>query len=256
MSLPSFPNVDPPIQREDAVNQILSSIAMEELGLSHILNAEGEKMQYILGTLPGLSGPAATVEDVLNANESVRGLLETAVQNQIFLKGKMQGALDASPMRGPTGPTGPTGPAGPTGPTGPNVTATNAYAASTKGAAFTVLMSGTNVALPDAQTLSPDITVNGANDTFTVAESGRYRVSYNINSVTPLTLGARLMVDGTEIEASNVMPQTAPLSRLSNDFLVDLPAGAKVSLQVYGYAGLVTLLPNSIGASLSMVRLS
>ena len=85
MSLPSFPNVDPPIRREDAVNQILSSIAMEELGLSHILNAEGEKMQYILGTLPGLSGPAATVEDVLNANESVRGLLETAVQNQLFL---------------------------------------------------------------------------------------------------------------------------------------------------------------------------
>ena len=118
MSLPSFPNVDPPIQREDAVNQILSSIAMEELGLSHILNAEGEKMQYILGTLPGLSGPAATVEDVLNANESVRGLLETAVQNQLFLKGKMQGALDASPMRGPTGPTGPTGPQGPAGPAG------------------------------------------------------------------------------------------------------------------------------------------
>jgi len=106
MSLPSFPNVNPPIQREDAVNQILSSIAMEELGLSHILNAEGEKMQYILGTLPGLSGPAATVKDVLSANESVRGLLETAVQNQIFLKGKMQGALDASPMQGPTGPTG------------------------------------------------------------------------------------------------------------------------------------------------------
>ena len=41
MSLPSFPNVDPAIQREDAVNQILSSIAMEELGMSHILNAEG-----------------------------------------------------------------------------------------------------------------------------------------------------------------------------------------------------------------------
>ena len=48
MSLPSFPVVNPPIEREDAVNQILSSIAMEELGLSHILNAEGEKLQYIL----------------------------------------------------------------------------------------------------------------------------------------------------------------------------------------------------------------
>ena len=118
MSMPSFPNVDPPIQREDAVNQILSSIAMEELGLSHILNAEGEKLQYILGTIPGLSGPPATVSEVLAANESVRGLLETAVQNQLFLKAKMQGALTASPMQGPAGPTGPTGPAGATGATG------------------------------------------------------------------------------------------------------------------------------------------
>lgn len=109
MSLPSFPTVDPPIGREDAVNQILSSIAMEELGLSHILNAEGEKLQYILGTLPGLSGPPATVSDVLAANESVRSMLETAVQNQLFLKAKMQGALTASPMQGPTGATGATG---------------------------------------------------------------------------------------------------------------------------------------------------
>lgn len=105
--MPSFPVVDPPIDREDAVNQILSSIDMEELGLSHILNAEGEKLQYILGTLPGLSGPPATVSDVLAANESVRDLLEATVQNQIFLRAKMQGALEASQMQGATGPTGP-----------------------------------------------------------------------------------------------------------------------------------------------------
>lgn len=36
-------------------------------------------MQYILGTLPGLGGPAAAVQDVLNANENVRGLMESAV---------------------------------------------------------------------------------------------------------------------------------------------------------------------------------
>lgn len=118
MSLPSFPVVNPPIEREDAVNQILSSIAMEELGLSHILNAEGEKLQYILGTLPGLSGPPATVSDVLAANESVRSMLETAAQNQLFLKAKMQGALTASPMQGPTGATGATGATGPTGAVG------------------------------------------------------------------------------------------------------------------------------------------
>ena len=134
MSLPSFPNVDPPIQQENAVNQILSSIALEELGLSNILNAEGEKLQYILGTLPGLSGPAAAVEDVLSANESVRDLLKTAVQNQLFLKSKMQEALEASPMRGPAGPTGPAGPAGAAGATGAAGTAGPAGAAGAAGA--------------------------------------------------------------------------------------------------------------------------
>lgn len=138
MSLPSFPVVNPPIEREDAVNQILSSIAMEELGLSHILNAEGEKLQYILGTLPGLSGPPATVSDVLAANESVRSMLETAAQNQLFLKAKMQGALTASPMQGPTGATGPTGASGPTGATGPNLTSTAGFAANTQGSSVLV----------------------------------------------------------------------------------------------------------------------
>ena len=44
VSLPGFPKVDSPVERVDAVNQILSSIAMQELGRSRILNAEGEKL--------------------------------------------------------------------------------------------------------------------------------------------------------------------------------------------------------------------
>lgn len=122
MSQPSFPET-PDVTREDVINQILSSVAMEELGLSHIINAEGEKLQYILGTIPGLAGPAATIEDLLDANESVQNLLQSASYNQLFLKSKMQQALASSEMAGPTGATGPTGPAGdpggPTGPTGP-----------------------------------------------------------------------------------------------------------------------------------------
>lgn len=119
MSQPSFPDT-PDVSRDDVVNQILSSIAMEELGLSHIINAEGEKLQYILGTLPGLTGPAATIEDLPSANESVQSLLQSASYNQLFLKSKMQQALASSEMTGPIGPTGPTGPAGdPGGPAGP-----------------------------------------------------------------------------------------------------------------------------------------
>lgn len=122
MSQPSFPS-NPDITRDDAVNQILSSIAMEELGLSHVINAEGEKLQYVLGTLPGATGPAATIDDLLKTNESIQNLLQNASYNQLLLKSKMQQALSASEMAGPTGPTGPAGPAGdsggPTGPTGP-----------------------------------------------------------------------------------------------------------------------------------------
>lgn len=74
MSLPGFPSIDPPIQREDAVNQTRSSIAMEELGLSHLLNMEEEKLQYVLGTLPGLA-VGASLEEVMRVNRSVKHTL-------------------------------------------------------------------------------------------------------------------------------------------------------------------------------------
>jgi len=125
LSQPNIPNITPNItlNREDAINLILSSIAMEEMGLSHILNAEGEKIQYVLGTLPGITGPDATIEDILAVNKSVRDTMDSTMRNQMFLQSKMESALNASVMVGPQGPTGPTGepgPAGgPTGPTGP-----------------------------------------------------------------------------------------------------------------------------------------
>ena len=119
MSLPKFPQDPSSLTREDVINQILSSIAMEELGLSHIINAEGEKLQYVLGTLSGTSGPNATIEEVLNVNASVQKMLQSTTQMQMFLKDKMSDALSASTMQGPTGPAGPTGPSdGPVGPTG------------------------------------------------------------------------------------------------------------------------------------------
>ena len=46
MSMPSFPPNGADMTREEALTMIIASIAMEELALSHILNAEGEKLQY------------------------------------------------------------------------------------------------------------------------------------------------------------------------------------------------------------------
>lgn len=126
MSMPSFPLVSPPLTRGDSINQIISSIAYEELSLSHIINAEGEKLQFILGTLPGLTGGAATVSDVLSANQSVQDTLDSISQNQVLMGAKFHSAVNSPVTTGPTGATGatgPTGPAegaqGPTGPTGP-----------------------------------------------------------------------------------------------------------------------------------------
>ncbi len=134
MSMPTFPTVSPEITRDEAFNRILASIATEELGLSHIVNAEGEKIQYVLGTLPGSTGTGATLDQVIDVNKSVKCLLDSVMQNQMILKGKMEKVLDSihEPNPGPTGPTGPagptgapggttgaTGPAGPAGETGP-----------------------------------------------------------------------------------------------------------------------------------------
>jgi len=100
MSMPTFPTSSP--KREDSINQILSSIAMEELGLSHILNAEGEKIQYVLGTLEGGGPPEpATIDDVLKVNDSVQNMLKATAYNQMFLNEKTLNVINA-----PTQPDG------------------------------------------------------------------------------------------------------------------------------------------------------
>ena len=100
MSMPSFPPNGADMTREDALTMIIASIAMEELALSHILNAEGEKLQYILGTLPGAS-PCACPQDVLAVNKSVAALVEAVTQNQILLKKKLDQVLEFCPLPQP-----------------------------------------------------------------------------------------------------------------------------------------------------------
>lgn len=86
MSLPNIPNITPniSIDREDAINLLLASVAMEEIGLSHILNAEGEKLQYFLKKKP------QKLCDYLTINDSVNQTLRTIVKSQIMLQLKLE----------------------------------------------------------------------------------------------------------------------------------------------------------------------
>lgn len=99
MSMPTIPNMKPDItvNINDTVNMLLSSIAMEEMGLSHIINAEAEKLQYVLGTLnePGENlMESCDVDDLLNVNKSLDRTLRGVLKNQMLLQLKLEDVMD------------------------------------------------------------------------------------------------------------------------------------------------------------------
>ena len=98
MSMPSYVDTVPVLDREAVINQILASIALEELALSHVINAEGEKIQFALGTLlipdRGLSG-GITIANLVELNDSVAAALQAAAANQTALTQKLQAVLAA-----------------------------------------------------------------------------------------------------------------------------------------------------------------
>nr|WP_276020250.1 collagen-like protein [Bacillus velezensis] len=333
---------------------------MEELGMAHILNAEGEKIQYALGAIPGLTGPPSSLADILNLNESVRDTLDSLMKQELLLGSKLDSISNIPTLAGPTGATGPTGstgaigPAGATGPTGPagatgptgsigptgvtgaglqgivafnpliaptyttgqvvlyngssyvanvnspagtpgasadytllaaagitgatggtgptgstgvtggtgptgstgtSLTATSGYASNTGGGVVAVIVGGTTISLPNEQNLSADITPNAANTIFTVAPAGRYYISYHINLTAGLLVSSRILINGTP-PASSIIAPVASLANFNNSFIVTLPAGSTIQLQLFGLLGAATLLGGSVGAALNIIRLS
>ena len=98
MSQANIPNITPiiTVSRYEVINLLLASIALEELGLAHIINAEAEKIQYVLGTLPGLS-PAASLEEILAVNESVQDMLDLVIKKELLLDSKLKQVIRTIP---------------------------------------------------------------------------------------------------------------------------------------------------------------
>ena len=164
-------------------------------------------------------------------------------------------------MTGPTGETGPTGatgekgPTGDTGPTGTSLTANSMYAANTNGGTVIVLLGGTNIPLPSVQNLD-GFTVNGANNTFTVPATGRYYLTYQINTTLGLLVSSRLTVNGTVIPGSILSPVLST-SSFNVNVITSLTAGNTISLQFFGLVSTPILLGGgSVGAALTIIRLS
>ena len=89
MSLPNIPDMTPDIRlsRREAVNLLLTSIAMEEIGISHLLNAEGEKVQYVLTKHP-------SVDELIRFTRTTERLLRDLIHKEILLQEKLSQVID------------------------------------------------------------------------------------------------------------------------------------------------------------------
>jgi hypothetical protein len=99
LSYPNLPNISPDINlsREDVINLLLASIAFEELGLAHLINAEAEKIQFVLGTLEEQELQSPTLNDLLEINRGVERTLRSVIKNQMLLQFKLEDTLQLTP---------------------------------------------------------------------------------------------------------------------------------------------------------------
>lgn len=99
MSQANIPNITPLISVTvgQTIPLLLSSIALEELALAHIVNAEAEKLQLVLGTLPGgtpLSPAVVSISDLLAVDASVQTTLRDVIKKEMLLEFKFENTLD------------------------------------------------------------------------------------------------------------------------------------------------------------------
>lgn len=70
------------VTREQAISDIIESVALEETGLSHILNAEGEKIQKIVAM-------ATDPDQLLAVNKSVESVINAIARLEMVLQHKL-----------------------------------------------------------------------------------------------------------------------------------------------------------------------
>lgn len=79
----SMPVITPgTVSRAQAISDIIESVALEQTGLSHILNAEGEKIQAAVAS--------GTIDQMLATNKSVENMVNTVARLEMVLQMKLE----------------------------------------------------------------------------------------------------------------------------------------------------------------------
>ena len=71
------------ITREEAVGDIIESVALEESALAHILNAESEKLMAVI------DNASATTDQLLAINRSVKNTIGAISRLEMLLQAKL-----------------------------------------------------------------------------------------------------------------------------------------------------------------------
>lgn len=87
MSMPVIKMPEDPINRCQAINNLIESVALVETGLSHIINAEGEKIQKVVNWDKEIDVP---VEDIIKVNESVNKMITSITKLEMILQNKLE----------------------------------------------------------------------------------------------------------------------------------------------------------------------
>lgn len=90
MSMPTIPDIKPDIEVtfEETIRLLLASVALEELSLAHIMNAEAEKIQEVIKCSCG------KVHDLICIDESVDRVLRDVIKKEMLLEFKFENILD------------------------------------------------------------------------------------------------------------------------------------------------------------------
>lgn len=91
MSMPNIPDIKPKIDIsiEETVKLLLASIALEELSIAHIMNAEAEKIQEVVKC-----GGNDKLNNLVCVDKSVEKILKSLIKKEMLLEFKFDSVLE------------------------------------------------------------------------------------------------------------------------------------------------------------------
>ena len=80
----SMPVIKPgTVSKSQAITDLITSVGLEQTALSHILNAEGEKIQK------AVNSNSPTTDEMISVNTSVESMVESITRFEIILQEKL-----------------------------------------------------------------------------------------------------------------------------------------------------------------------